>query len=520
MSTARRQFLATVGAAALGGLAPRPAASQASRSPRPEESAVPTERPNLLLLVVDQWRGDALGVAGHPTVETPHLDLLARSGTRFTQAYAACPSCIAARAALFTGLSPRHNGFVGYRDGVPWRYATTLAGTLAAGGYHTTCVGKMHVHPPRNLLGFHNVVLHDGYTHFERRQWPEFGQIDDYTVWLRQRLGSGYADHIDTGLGCNGYAVRPWTYDDLLHPSSWVVTESIDFLRRRDTSKPFFLMASFHRPHPPLDPPRWCLDRYLRKSLPPINLGDWVDHQLPPQRGFDSPVPQSADEIDLARRAYYAQLSHIDHQLNRLVMTLYEHNVLDNTAICFVADHGEMLFDHHHVAKSLPYDASARVPLLLRLPQQAGAGTVVDRPVALRDIFPTFCDLAGLPRPAGLDGASLLPFTRGEQPAWRPWLHGEHAAGPLSNHWLTDGRQRYIWFSQSGREQLFDLVSDPTDRHDLAAARPAEVTTWRQRLVGELQDRPEGYVAGGQLVVGRPVSSTLPWAGLGEGTAG
>ncbi|HOJ20539.1 MAG TPA: sulfatase-like hydrolase/transferase, partial [Armatimonadota bacterium] len=100
-----------------------------------------SERPNLLLICADQWRGDSLGVAGHPVVETPHLDALARSGTLFTQAYSACPSCIAARAALFTGLSPRRHGFVGYRDGVHWRYPVTLAGTLAAAGYHTQCIG-------------------------------------------------------------------------------------------------------------------------------------------------------------------------------------------------------------------------------------------------------------------------------------------------------------------------------------------------------------------------------------------
>ena len=86
-----------------------------------------SERPSILFVCVDQWRGDALGAAGHPVVETPHLDALAQSGARFTQAYSACPSCIAARAAIFTGLSPRRHGFVGYRDGVNWEYPVNLA---------------------------------------------------------------------------------------------------------------------------------------------------------------------------------------------------------------------------------------------------------------------------------------------------------------------------------------------------------------------------------------------------------
>ncbi|MFW5829961.1 MAG: sulfatase-like hydrolase/transferase, partial [Planctomycetota bacterium] len=118
---------------------------------------------NIVLIVADQWRSDTLGCAGHPCVQTPHLDRLAADGIRFRNAYSATPSCIPARAAMLTGLSQRRHGIVGYDEGVVWNYQHTLAGTLAAAGYHTQCVGKMHVKPFRNLMGFHNVVLHDGY---------------------------------------------------------------------------------------------------------------------------------------------------------------------------------------------------------------------------------------------------------------------------------------------------------------------------------------------------------------------
>ncbi len=120
-------------------------------------------KPNILFLMTDQMRGDCMGIAGHPDVKTPYLDSLASTGQYFPNAYTACPSCIAARASLMTGLSPEHTGRVGYKDGVSWDYPITLAGELGKAGYDTQCVGKMHVHPLRNRLGFDDVQLHDGY---------------------------------------------------------------------------------------------------------------------------------------------------------------------------------------------------------------------------------------------------------------------------------------------------------------------------------------------------------------------
>ncbi|NKB65931.1 MAG: arylsulfatase [Candidatus Latescibacteria bacterium] len=476
-----------------------------------------SQQPNILFICVDQWRADCLGMAGHPVVETPHLDRLGRDGVNFTQAYSATPTCVPARAGLLTGLSPRHHGFVGYNDRVDWHYDTTLPGTLAAGGYHTQCVGKMHTHPARNLMGFHNVVLHDGYLHRERSKRDDLGLVDDYTIWLRDKLGRQEADYLDTGIGCNGYAARPWVYDEMLHPTSWVTTQGIDFLRRRDPGKPFFLMLSYHRPHPPLDPPRDYLDRYLAKDLPPVEVGDWVDWDLKPG-GFDSPIPTDAAQRDYARRAYYAQITHIDHQLNRMIMALFESGAGDNTAIIFTSDHGEMLYQHNLMAKGTPFDGSARVPLLFRPPNNSPwkgetTGRSIDRPVELRDILPTCCDLGGIDVPVQADGNSLVPLAREHQVDWRTDLHGEHVLGPESNQWLTDGREKYIWYSQSGRQLLFDLTQDPTEMNDLSGSRPDRVQHWRSRLQEELAGREEGFVQDGELVAGRPQSPTLSGAG-------
>jgi arylsulfatase A-like enzyme len=466
---------------------------------------------NLLFINVDQWRWDALGHAGHPCVETPHLDRLSEEGVSFRRAYAAVPSCIAARASIMTGLTPRRHGRVGYQDHVPWNYGTTLAGALAAAGYHTQAVGKMHVHPARTLLGFHNVVLHDGYLHAERRTQRNYDLADDYLPWLRRQHGPA-ADYADSGLGCNGYVVRPWPYDDGLHPSAWVTTQAIDFLRRRDPRRPFFLFASYHRPHPPLDPPRDYLALYADKPLPPLPHGDWCEGWPRPNRGTDSPCPTDPCQVERARRAYYAQISFIDNQINRLVHALHQHDVLNDTCLLFCADHGDMLYDHGLVAKGLPYQGSAAVPFLLRFPPAWGLrrGLAVDAPVELRDVLPTLCEVAGVPVPEGIEGASVMPFCRGEAvPSWRAYIHGEHAGGALSNHWVTDGRLKYAWYSQTGREQLFDLSNDPQECHDLAAAQPALLAEYRQRLVHELEGREEGYVQAGALVPGRPARAVL-----------
>ncbi|HJP33981.1 MAG TPA: arylsulfatase [Candidatus Latescibacteria bacterium] len=476
-------------------------------------------RPNILFICVDQWRADALSLAGHPVAETPHLDRLARDGINFTQAYASTPTCVPARATIFTGLSPRHTGFVGYNDRIDWRYDATMPGLLADAGYHTQCVGKMHTHPSRNLMGFHNVILHDGYLHRERAKRDDYGLVDDYTPWLREHLGP-QADYIDTGVGCNGYAARPWVYDEMLHPTSWVTTQSIDFLRRRDPTKPFFLMMSYHRPHPPLDPPQAFLDRYRAKDLPEPVMGDWAPAD-PPVRGLDSPVPTDPAQRDYARRAYYAQISHIDYQLNRMFQALFENGVLDDTAILFTSDHGEMLYDHNHVAKGYPFDSSARLPFILRLPQlgnvhqggRAAPVAQVDQVVELRDLLPTFCDLAGVEVPGHVDGRSILPLTQGETAHWRPYLHGEHFLGGDSNQWLTDGHEKYIWYSQTGRELLFDLDTDPTELRDLTTSRPERLRLWRERLIAELAGREEGFVQGDALVAGRPQGPTLADAG-------
>lgn len=476
------------------------------------------KRPNILLLMCDQMRGDCLGIAGHPDVKTPYLDSLAYEGVRFEHAYSACPSCIPARAALFTGQSQERHGRVGYQDGVDWDYAAMLPRLLSDGGYHTEAIGKLHVHPPLRRCGFCNLTLHDGYIGYyrnPRKPWIEHQLAHDaYVDFLKNRHGAS-ADVADAGIECNAWIARPWLYDEMSHPTNWVVTKTLEALQRRDRALPFFLMASFVRPHPPWDAPAHYLDLYTCAGLRPPAAGDWADPERTAREGhvYDSRFGSADGELRRQGMAgYYAAITHMDHQIGRILKTLEQEGVLEDTVILFLSDHGEMLFDHGLFRKVLPYQGSVHIPLIFRVGKNLGGGTgVADQVAELRDIAPTLLELAGLPVPPEMDGVSLLPALEGGHAPLREFLHGEHSGGEISNHYIVTGRDKYIWFSQTGREQYFDLVADPREERDLigeAATRP-RVDLLRGQLVEALQGREEGYVSDGALVVGQPPQNLL-----------
>ncbi|OXM15801.1 arylsulfatase [Paenibacillus herberti] len=485
------------------------------------------EQPNVLLITVDQMRFDCLSIAGHPVVETPNLDELVRSGVRFSNAYTATPSCVPARAAIFTGQSQRTHGRVGYQDCVPWNYKETLPGELAKAGYHTQCIGKMHVYPARNLMGFHNVMLHDGYLHHNRNNHnipmrEHYDQVDDYLQWLRERVPG--ADLLDLGLDCNASTVaRPWHLAEKYHPTNWVVTQSIDFLRRRDPGKPFFLWMSFVRPHPPFDPPQAYMDLYDEADIPESIVGDWAETSDPDGAGL-SPTTRRGlvpkRRLSKAIAAYYALITHLDHQIGRFLQALNEYGEQNNTVIMFTSDHGELLGDHNLFGKSLPYEGSAHVPFIVNDPgNRLGLkrGMVADQVVELRDIMPSVLEVAGVPVPKAVEGDSIWKLASaqnengGAPPAWRSHLHGEHTSGILSTHWVTDGKEKFIWYSQTGEEQFFDLTDDPQELHNAIADedRQERIRYWRSILIQELAGREEGYTDGMQLITGREQTAVL-----------
>lgn len=479
------------------------------------------KRPNIILVCVDEMRADAMGAAGNEHIDTPTLDDLARGGYRFTRAYSATPTCVPARVALFTGKSPDLHGRYGYREGVsfPDAYPVTLPSSLRDTGYQTFGVGKMHVFPDRARCGFDDVLLHDGFLHSSRRlsRGPS-AAIDDYVDFLRRETGDPRADYQETGIGCNAMTARPWEREERLHPTRWVADESFRFLERRDPTRPFFLYMSFHRPHAPFDPPGWLWDKYRGREFPPRPLGDWVGRFDEHRRDLASEAEFGAQKESThqqVRAGYYGSIEFIDLQLNRLREKLSDHDLLEDTVIVFVSDHGDMMGDHDMYRKSVGYEGSARVPLVVHVPPRWRDGWgdpgEVEAIAELRDLMPTLLGFAGAEVPDGVDGMSLRPGG-----PVREHLHGEHLIGSLGRHsmqWIRSQRHKYVWFSGDGHEQLFDLVEDPQELVDLASdpAAADELARHRELLVRELTGREEGFVADGLLVAGRPLQSEASW---------
>jgi arylsulfatase len=472
------------------------------------EGAMPN-KPNLILIVTDQMRGDCLGAAGHPVVHTPHLDRLAARGTRFTAAYSSCPSCIAARASLFTGLRPTTHGRLGYQDQVPWRYTHTLAEELASGGYQTHCIGKTHFFPQKLPLGFESQESYEAAQDFST---PDHPYVNDYYVWLSERTGVCETDH---GLDWNSWKPGVSVLPEPWHNNSWVVERGLAFLQHRDRQRPLFLNLSFHRPHAPLDPPSEFFERYRNTPIPPVPVGDWAStHDLPvtnPNAWHGRlPAPILAD----ARRAYYAQISHIDHVIGRFIES-YERWVPEPTWWIFTADHGEMLGDHHLFRKTYGYEGSARIPFLV-IPPAGVRNPVSHAPVLLEDIMPTLLEAAGLPCPSRVEGRSVLPLLSDPAAPWRPYLHGEHSAcyDPHTGiQYLTDGRIKYIWHTFSGREELFDLTQDRDELHNLAGdfLHRDLLKFWHDRMISELAPRTQdGLSTGKRLVSGISLPHVRP----------
>lgn len=403
-------------------------------------------KPNIVLIMVDQMRGDCLGVNGNEFIETPNLDMMATEGYNFENAYTAVPSCIASRASILTGMSQKSHGRVGYEDGVLWNYENTIASEFSKAGYHTQCIGKMHVYPERNLCGFHNIMLHDGYLHFARNKEgkasTQIEQCDDYLKWFREKKGHN-VDLIDIGLDCNSWVSRPWGYEENLHPTNWVVNESIDFLRRRDPSKSFFLKMSFVRPHSPLDPPKFYFDMYKDEDLPEPLMGDWANKDDEENRGKDINCVKGIinnKALKRAKAAYYGSITHIDHQIGRFLIALSEYGELNNTIFLFVSDHGDMMGDHNWFRKGIPYEGSSRVPFFIYDPGnllKGKKGKVFDEVLELRDIMPTLLDFAHISIPDSVEGLSLKDLIEERNSTWREYIHGEHSFGEDSNHYIV-----------------------------------------------------------------------------------
>lgn len=454
---------------------------------------------NILLILCDQMRGDAMGADGNRHIHTPNLDFLASRGTRFAHAYSAVPSCVPARATLWSGQHQWHTGVLGMGRGqgpMPNDFLHTLPGELTRAGYRTHMVGKGHFHPQRERMGFESTELD------ESGRMPD----SDHRVWFRKHAPEGVTPD-DHGVDWNSWHSRPWHTEEFLHPTCWTVTRAIDFLQARDASKPFFLNVSFARPHSPYVPPPFYFNLYDPDALPPPFIGDWADMHDDPHTALDPNAWRGKVSPRLLRRAraaYYGSVTFIDAQIGRLLNRMRRDGCLRDTWILFTSDHGDMQGDHNLWRKTYAYEGSARIPLLVVPPlrSERPRRSQADEVVELRDVMPTLLEAAGCTVPGTVDGVSLMPLLDAPSPGWRRYVHGEHCAcyAPEQEmQFVTDGRRKFIWLPRIGVEQFFDLEQDPGETRDLVpdASRREEIGQWRGYLAAELQERSCGWVKDG-----------------------
>ena len=457
-----------------------------------------SEKPNIVYIALDQWRGDCLGIAdsAHP-VMTPHFDQIAYEGLWYRRAYADCPVCMPQRATMLTGFSASQHGspqnfMSGPRTPIKLEQSLPYRLTREA-GYQTKAVGKMHFWPERARFGFDDISLHP----------------DDYVNFLEERgYGGFYRGH---GLGGNEVYPAVSAVPEPLTHTYWIIDEGIRFLGRRDPDCPFMLWLVFEAPHSPFDPPEPYDRMYDDFAIPEAAIGDWVGAEDEPPSLIADRIARKADRVKPqvlreARRRYYAQVSHIDYQLGRLFGELKRRGLYENTVIVITSDHGEHLGDHGLFAKSTFLESSARVPIILRLPRSCAthlgpsegpAGRLynqrVDIPALTADIAPTLLELAGLRPDAAMDGRSLLRLP-GER-----LIFGETRESVFA----TDGRLKYIYYFAGGVEQLFDPGNDPDDCHNLAGqpGRAAAQAELKAALIEYLRANGRPAVVDGRLLV-------------------
>lgn len=457
------------------------------------------KRPNVLLICVEHWSGRLLGALGHPVVQTPTVDQLASNGVLFTNAYSTTPVCIPARRELMTGTFSRTHGVRSFNETITMTGHTTLPESFRNAGYQTYAVGKLHVSPQRARIGFDDVMLDEAAK--QRRNNP-----DDYEMFLTEQGFHG--QQLTHGSG-NDYFTRAWHLPEYTHSANWTVREMCRYIVRRDPTRPSFWYMSFVAPHPPLTPPEAYMNLYRDVDVDMPFVGDWAENTSTLPYAYKSKQysisrrSYHAQLVRDARRAYYAQCTHVDHQLRLVIGTLREEGLLNDTIIMLTADHGDMLGNHHHYGKTVFYEDSTKVPMLL-VPtagdDRINVGSQDSRLTALADVMPTLLDLCGLAAPAGVQGLSLASENR------RDFLYGELYETTSATRMAHDGRYKMIYYPTGNHLQLFDLAEDPNEMRNVA-----EETSYvdvRQSLTEKLIDHMYGrdlrWVRNGRLI-GEPI---------------
>lgn len=445
-------------------------------------------QPNVLFICTDHWPASLLGTHGAHDIMTPTLDSLIKDGIDFTQCYSTCPVCIPARRSLMTGVSPKTHGDRVYSDQMPMPELPTLASTFSEAGYQTVGVGKLHVYPQRDRIGFDDVIL------MEEGRY-EFGTVDDYQIWLGEQ---GYAgQEFAHCIGSNSYYTRPWHLPEEAHPTTWATAMMAKQIKRKDPTRPAFFYMSYQAPHPPITPIQPFLDMYKEEDIQTPYFGDWADDSNLLKSLQEQASGYSEKEIRRALHAFYAACTHIDYQIRYLIGTLRECNLLDNTIIAFTSDHGDMLFNHGMVAKRVFYENSCHVPFFLSgKPLATRRNTICDSLVSLEDIMPTLLKACNIPVPPSVEGHDMLGDTK------HPFIYGECGEGDKATRMIRSGEFKLIYYPWGNTFQLFNIQEDPRELHNLAqdSSYAKVLEEMKELLIKNLYKSDETWIVDGNLV--------------------
>lgn len=452
---------------------------------------MPSEHPHILKFCTDEHAPQVCGYAGDPWVRTPNLDRLAAEGVVFDNCYCANPICVPGRNAMITGQLVREVGTLYYSDVLPSGLPTYMR-QFSEHGYQTTCVGKMHFHGQDQMHGW----LFRPYGDMEillRQNMPGYSVEKDVVGPTKYRPGQRGLPHWirDAHAGETGFMGfdRSVTREAGIHLR--------DYFRRiiypvYSAERPLLFEVSWKCPHWPFTAPQELFDYYRGIVGPPEKaLPEGAPPSLHRKHAEDQPDDITEEQILNARAGYWALCEWVDMQIGVVLDTLKELGVRDEFAVMYCSDHGEMAGEHGLWAKHCFYEESARVPMILSGPG-IPAGRRVGENVSLTDIFPTLCDVAGLPTPEGLRGRSMLPLTHDPPQAGERMVFSE-LYGETCSFMAKKGDVKYICHSDGSR-QVFDLARDPGEL-DNVADRP-EYAGIRRQLHDALAALPDPWHAG------------------------
>lgn len=417
-----------------------------------------TDKPNVLFLICDDLNCD-LGCYGHPAVESPHIDALARRGVRFENAFCQYPLCGPSRASFMTGLYPDqtriHKNAVRVRDTLP--RVVTMTQYFREHGYFATRVGKIYHYSNPSHIG---TAGHDDPDSWDYTVNPRGRDKDDEP--LINTLRPGKFGGTLSWLAADG--------DDLQQTDGIGATEAIGLLQEYAHSRqPFFLAVGLYRPHTPYVAPKKYFAKYRLSDMQIPDVPRGYLATLPPaaQRTLTRKREQLNLPAETARKvlqAYYATITFCDAQIGRVLAALDQTGLADNTIVIFTSDHGYHMGEHGHWQKTTLFENAARVPLIIAPPRRSGGGVQTAALAEMVDFYPTLIDLCHLPEKADLAGKSLTPVLNDPQARVRDSALTQYESG----YTLRTDHYRFTQWGAEGAE-LYDRRSDPQELKNLAS---------------------------------------------------